>query len=146
MGKRPLIAGRDSRAQRFEPRLDWRAPDDATELEQRDLLDPGDAGYVDEDGFVYVTDRIKDLIISAGENIYPAELERVLVQHEGLADVAVIGIPDDRWGEVPIAVVVRRPGVTLTKADVMSYARKHLASCGRSSSPTRSPETPAASS
>ena len=106
----------------------WKLPEETAKTLVDGWIHTGDAGYVDEDGFVYVTDRIKDLIISAGENIYPAELERVLVQHEGIADVAVIGIPDDRWGEVPIAVVVRRPGATLTKADVMSYARKHLAS------------------
>jgi long-chain acyl-CoA synthetase len=106
----------------------WKLPDETRKTLVDGWIHTGDAGYVDADGFVYVTDRIKDLIISAGENIYPAELERVLGQHEGIAEVAVIGIPDDRWGEVPIAVVVRRPGATLTKGDVMSYARKHLAS------------------
>jgi len=106
----------------------WKLPDETRKTLVDGWIHTGDAGFVDDDGFVYVTDRIKDLIISAGENIYPAELERVLVQHPDIADVAVIGIPDDRWGEVPIAIVVRRPGTTLTKADVMSYARKHLAS------------------
>jgi len=106
----------------------WKLPEETRKTLVDGWIHTGDAGYVDKDGFVYVTDRIKDLIISAGENIYPAELERVLVQHEAIADVAVIGIPDDRWGEVPIAVVVRRPGATLTKPDVMNFARKHLAS------------------
>ncbi|NBD10809.1 long-chain-fatty-acid--CoA ligase [Corallococcus silvisoli] len=106
----------------------WKLPEETRRTLVDGWLHTGDAGYVDEDGFVYVTDRIKDLIISAGENIYPAELERVLVQHEELADVAVIGIPDERWGELPIAIVVRRPGSTVSKADIMAFARKHLAS------------------
>ncbi|PTL81637.1 long-chain-fatty-acid--CoA ligase [Vitiosangium sp. GDMCC 1.1324] len=106
----------------------WKLPEETRKTLVNGWIHTGDAGYVDEDGFVYVTDRIKDLIISAGENIYPAELERILVQHEEIADVAVIGIPDDRWGEVPIAIVVRRPGSALTKAEVMGFARKHLAS------------------
>lgn len=79
----------------------WKLPDETRRTLVDGWLHTGDAGYVDEDGFVYVTDRIKDLIISAGENIYPAELERILIQHEELADVAVIGIPDDRWGSCP---------------------------------------------
>jgi len=106
----------------------WKLPDETRKTLVDGWIHTGDAGHVDADGFVYVTDRIKDLIISAGENIYPAELERVLVQHPDIADVAVIGIPDDRWGEVPIAIVVARPGATLTKADVMGFARAHLAS------------------
>jgi len=106
----------------------WKLPEETKNTLVDGWIHTGDAGYVDDDGFVYVTDRIKDLIISAGENIYPAELERVLVQHADIADVAVIGIPDDRWGEVPIAIVVARPGATLTKADVMGFARTHLAS------------------
>ena len=106
----------------------WKLPEETRRTLVDGWIHTGDAGHVDADGFVYVTDRLKDLIISAGENLYPAEIERVLLQHADIADVAVIGIPDDRWGEVPIAIVVRRPGATLTRADVMTYARKHLAS------------------
>ncbi len=106
----------------------WKLPEETRKTLVNGWIHTGDAGYVDPDGFVYVTDRIKDLIISAGENIYPAEIERILVQHEDIAEVAVIGVPDDRWGELPIAIVVRRPGSTVTKADIMSFARKHLAS------------------
>jgi acyl-CoA synthetase (AMP-forming)/AMP-acid ligase II len=68
---------------------------------------------MDADGYIYVTDRIKDMIISGGENIYPAEIERVLAEHPALQDVAVIGVPDERWGEVPKAVVVVKPGATV---------------------------------
>ncbi|WP_163781755.1 long-chain-fatty-acid--CoA ligase [Myxococcus vastator] len=106
----------------------WKLPEETRRTLVDGWVHTGDAGSVDEDGFVYVTDRIKDLIISAGENIYPAELERILVQHEELADVAVIGVPDDRWGELPIAIAVRKPGSAVTKADVLAFARKHLAS------------------
>jgi long-chain acyl-CoA synthetase len=106
----------------------WKLPAETAKTLSDGWIHTGDAGYVDGDGFVYLTDRIKDLIISAGENIYPAEIENVLGQHDDIAEVAVIGVPDDRWGEVPVAIVVRRPGSTLSKADVMSFARKHLAS------------------
>ncbi|MFD0391474.1 hypothetical protein ACFQ4K_32340 [Tistrella bauzanensis] len=87
----------------------------------------GDAGHVDADGYLHITDRIKDLIISAGENIYPAEIERVLAAHPDIDDVAVIGIPDKRWGEVPLAYVVARPGSGLTRAAVMAHARETIA-------------------
>ena len=67
----------------------------------------GDAGYLDEDGYLYLHDRVKDMIVSGGENIYPAEVENVLMSHPGVAEVAVIGVPDERWGETVKAIVVR---------------------------------------
>jgi acyl-CoA synthetase (AMP-forming)/AMP-acid ligase II len=85
----------------------------------------GDAGYLDEDGYLYIHDRVKDMIISGGENIYPAEVENVLMSHPQIADCAVIGVPDDRWGETPRAIVV--PSGELTDADLISYCREHLA-------------------
>jgi acyl-CoA synthetase (AMP-forming)/AMP-acid ligase II len=88
----------------------------------------GDGGHIDADGYVYVTDRIKDMIISGGENIYPAEIERVLAEHPTLSDVAVIGVPDERWGEVPKAVVVAAPGATVEPEQLLAYCREHLAS------------------
>ncbi|GEL18283.1 long-chain-fatty-acid--CoA ligase [Pseudonocardia asaccharolytica] len=91
-------------------------------------LRSGDGGYLDADGYIYVTDRIKDMIISGGENIYPAEIERVLAEHPGIADVAVIGVPDDRWGEVPMAVVVAAPGASIDENELLAHGRKHLAS------------------
>jgi acyl-CoA synthetase (AMP-forming)/AMP-acid ligase II len=105
----------------------WKLPKETAKTLVDGWLHTGDAGYLDEDGFVYVTDRIKDVIISAGENIYPAEIERVLAEHPDIDDIAVVAAPDDRWGEVPIAYVVRRPGSTLTKGDVLGYARKKIA-------------------
>jgi acyl-CoA synthetase (AMP-forming)/AMP-acid ligase II len=91
-------------------------------------LRTGDGGHVDADGYVYVTDRIKDMIISGGENIYPAEIERVLAEHPTVDDCAVIGVPDERWGEVPKAIVVAAPGQSIDADALLAYCREHLAS------------------
>jgi acyl-CoA synthetase (AMP-forming)/AMP-acid ligase II len=82
---------------------------------------------MDGEGFVYIRDRVKDMIVSGGENIYPAELESVLADHPGLADVAVIGVPDDRWGETVKAIVVRAPGSALTADELIEWSRDRLA-------------------
>jgi long-chain acyl-CoA synthetase len=85
----------------------------------------GDAGYM-IDGYVYIHDRVKDMIISGGENIYPAEIENVLMKHEGVKDAAVIGIPDDRWGETVKAIVIRS-GEDVTEEDLFSFCRQNMA-------------------
>ncbi|HZN12689.1 MAG TPA: long-chain-fatty-acid--CoA ligase [Acidimicrobiales bacterium] len=87
----------------------------------------GDAGYLDEEGFVFLTDRVKDMIVSGGENVYPAEIENVLSLHPAIADVAVIGVPDDRWGETVKAVVVLADGSEATAQEIISYSRERLA-------------------
>jgi long-chain acyl-CoA synthetase len=87
----------------------------------------GDAGYLDAEGYLYIHDRVKDMIVSGGENVYPAEVENVLMGHPGIADVAVIGVPDERWGETAKAVVVRTPGVEATEQEIIDYARERLA-------------------
>jgi acyl-CoA synthetase (AMP-forming)/AMP-acid ligase II len=91
----------------------------------------GDMGKVDTDGFVYVQDRLKDMIISGGENIYSPEIERVLAEHPAVMEVAVIGVPDDRWGEVVKAVVALKPGATpdhdTIEAELVAYCRERLA-------------------
>jgi long-chain acyl-CoA synthetase len=87
----------------------------------------GDAGFLDADGYVYIHDRVKDMIVSGGENIYPAEVENVLMAHPSIADAAVIGIPDDKWGETPKAMVVRKPGSDISEADIISFCREQLA-------------------
>jgi fatty-acyl-CoA synthase len=91
------------------------------ELADGTWLRSGDAGTTDADGYVFVVDRIKDMIISGGENIYPAEVENVLRDHPAVADCGVIGIPDARWGEVGRAVVVLRPGAEVTEEELLRF-------------------------
>ena len=88
----------------------WNLPDATAKTLIDGYVHTGDAGYLDEDGYVYVHDRVKDMIVSGGENIYPAEVENALFGHPAVADVAVIGVPDDRWGEAVKAIVVLKPG------------------------------------
>ena len=88
----------------------------------------GDVGYVDDEGYVYISDRKKDMIISGGMNIYPAEIEGALEQHPQIFDVAVFGVPSEEWGESVHAVVVTQPPGALDEAGVIAYAREHLAS------------------
>ncbi len=87
----------------------------------------GDLVREDEEGFVYVVDRLKDMLISGGENVYPAEVERALVAHPGVAEVAVIGVPHQRWVETPLAVVVREPGAEVGEEELIELCRARLA-------------------
>jgi long-chain acyl-CoA synthetase len=87
----------------------------------------GDAARMDGQGHVFLIDRLKDMIISGGENIYPAEIENVLNGHPAVAQVGVIGVPHDRWGETPLAAVVLRPGMTATEDDLRAHTRATLA-------------------
>lgn len=106
----------------------WRL-DDATAqtIDADGWLRTGDAGYLDEDGYLYIRDRVKDMIISGGENVYPAEVENALYEHDAVADVAVIGVPDEKWGEAVKACVVVKDGQTLDQATLIAHARKHIA-------------------
>ena len=90
-------------------------------------LRTGDAGYFDAGGYLYLHDRIKDMVVSGGENIYPAEVENVLLSHPAVVDAAVIGVPDEKWGETVKAIVVLAPGATLDEADVIAHCRVELA-------------------
>ena len=94
----------------------------------------GDLGKVDSEGYLFVEDRLKDMIISGGENIYSPEIERVLAEHPAVMEVAVIGVPDDRWGEVVKAVVSLKPDTSATEDELIAYCREHLAhfKCPRS--------------
>jgi long-chain acyl-CoA synthetase len=87
----------------------------------------GDAAYLDEAGHMFLFDRFKDMIISGGENIYPAEIENILNGHDAVAQVGVIGIAHERWGETPLAVVVLKEGVCVTEEDLLEFTRSHLA-------------------
>jgi long-chain acyl-CoA synthetase len=97
------------------------------ESEKAGLIAPGDIGYFDEDGYLYLCDRAKDMVISGGVNIYPAEIEAELHKMHGVADCAIFGIPDDEYGEAICAVVQPQPGATLTEIDVKTYLRAHVA-------------------
>jgi long-chain acyl-CoA synthetase len=87
----------------------------------------GDAGRQDSDGYLYLSDRVKDMIITGGENVYPAEVENVLAGHPEVADVAVIGVPHPRWGETPKAVVVTVPMASVSEPELIAFCRSRLA-------------------
>ncbi len=88
----------------------------------------GDMGYLDEYGYLYVADRKKDMIISGGENIYPREVEEAILLLDGVADVAVIGVPDDTWGEAVKAIIIKKPDADLTETRVIEHCKEHIAS------------------
>ena len=95
----------------------WNMPEETAKAITADgWFRSGDAGYLDDDGYLYIHDRVKDMIVSGGENVYPAEVENVLMAHPGIADVAVIGVPHEKWGETAKAIVVRAPGTEVTEA------------------------------
>ncbi|MEH2475858.1 acyl-CoA synthetase (AMP-forming)/AMP-acid ligase II [Nitrobacteraceae bacterium AZCC 2161] len=107
----------------------WNLPEaSAHTLDADNWLRTGDAGYLDQDGYLYIHDRIKDMIISGGENIYPAEVESAICDHPDVAEVAVVGVPDDIWGEAVKAVVVLKPGKSVSAADLISFTRERIAS------------------
>lgn len=108
----------------------WNRPEATAEAIDPDgWFHTGDVAYRDEDGFYYIADRIKDMVITGGENVYPAEVESVLYEHPAVADVAVIGLPDERWGEIVVAVVALKPGepADLTIESLRSFAGERLA-------------------
>ncbi|MFJ4937733.1 long-chain fatty acid--CoA ligase [Streptomyces pseudovenezuelae] len=105
----------------------WGLPEETAASFADGWFRSGDAARVDEDGYVFIVDRIKDMIISGGENIYPAEIEDLLLGHPDIAECAVIGVPDDKWGEVPRAVVVPREGTTPDPDEVLASLAGRLA-------------------
>ncbi|RPJ37231.1 MAG: hypothetical protein EHM27_13755 [Deltaproteobacteria bacterium] len=106
----------------------YKDPEGTAEALRGGWLHTGDLARMDEEGFVYIVDRKKDMIISGGENIYPRELEEVLYRHPQIQDAAVVGIPDPLWGESVRAFVVLRKGAVLRAEEVVEYCKAHLAS------------------
>ena len=92
----------------------WKRPEETADAFRDGWYHTGDAGYLDENGYLYLVDRVKDMIVTGGENVYSVEVENALATHPAVAQVAVIGIPDDRWGEAVHAIVVLKPDVAAT--------------------------------
>ncbi|MCZ8173193.1 MAG: fatty acid--CoA ligase [Novosphingobium sp.] len=106
----------------------WKLPEaTASTMDADGWIATGDVGYMDEDGYVYIYDRAKDMIISGGENVYPAEVESGIYGHPDVLEVAVIGVPDEKWGEAVKAVCVPKPGHTIDTDSVIGWARERLA-------------------
>jgi acyl-CoA synthetase (AMP-forming)/AMP-acid ligase II len=104
----------------------WNLPEPTAEALRGGWMHTGDAGILDDEGFLYIQDRVKDMIVSGGENVYPREVEDVLFQHPAVADVAVIGVPDERWGEAVKAIVVRKEGETVDADALLAYCKGQL--------------------
>jgi acyl-CoA synthetase (AMP-forming)/AMP-acid ligase II len=105
----------------------WNRPEDTAAAVRDGWMHTGDGAYMDDTGYVYIVDRIKDMIITGGENVYSAEVENALSQHEHVAICAVIGLPDERWGERVHAVVVLKPGTQVAPAELTDFCRRHIA-------------------
>ncbi|MGH7747406.1 MAG: class I adenylate-forming enzyme family protein, partial [Candidatus Dormibacteria bacterium] len=105
----------------------WNRPEATADAIRNGWFHTGDIGTRDADGFFYIVDRKKDMIISGGENVYPAEVEDCLYQHPDVAEAAVIGLSDSRWGEVVLAIIVTKPGATLAEQDVVDFTQGRLA-------------------
>ena len=105
----------------------WGRPDATAETLRGGWLHTGDVGRVDDEGYITIVDRVKDMYISGGENVYPAEVEKVLAGHEAIAEAAIIGVPDDRWGEAGRAIVVLRPGADADPDEIKAFCAERLA-------------------
>ncbi|WP_042877811.1 fatty acid--CoA ligase [Cupriavidus necator] len=106
----------------------WKQPEEtARAIDADGWLRTGDAGYMDAEGYLYIHDRVKDMIISGGENVYPAEVESAIYGHPQVADVAVIGVPDEKWGEAVKAIVVLKPGQEADRDGIIAWTRQRLA-------------------
>jgi fatty-acyl-CoA synthase len=129
--RRPVPAGTVGEIEILGPNVMARYHDQpsatAAALGDDGWLRSGDLGYLDEDGYLFVSDRLKDMIISGGENIYPAEIENLMMDSDAITGVAVIAVPDDRWGEVPWAILTVRPGATFDEGAIVDHLTASLA-------------------
>jgi len=105
----------------------WQQPEKTQEVVSDGWYASGDGGYIDDDGYLYLTDRIKDMIVSGGENVYPVEVEEALRQHPAVLEAAVVGRPDEHWGEMVVAVIEPRPGHSVDETELRAFARSRVA-------------------
>ena len=105
----------------------WRQPELTAQAVRDGWMHTGDAGYIDERGFVFLVDRVKDMIVTGGENVYSAEVENAIYQHPAVHECAVIGVPSDAWGEAVHAIVVPKPNATVTAAEIVAFCRDKIA-------------------
>jgi acyl-CoA synthetase (AMP-forming)/AMP-acid ligase II len=112
----------------------YKQPEADAKAFQGEYLSVGDMAMVDEEGYYYIVDRKNDMIISGGENIYPTEIDDLLSEHPKILQAAVVGVPDEKWGEAVKAVAVLKPGEQLSESEVIAYCKAHLAGykCPRS--------------
>jgi acyl-CoA synthetase (AMP-forming)/AMP-acid ligase II len=102
-------------------------PEQTAEAFEHGWLHTGDVARADDEGFLYIVDRKKDMIISGGFNVFPRDIEEIVAQHPAVADVTVIGVPHDKWGETPLALVIPRSGQTADPAQILAWANARLA-------------------
>jgi acyl-CoA synthetase (AMP-forming)/AMP-acid ligase II len=105
----------------------YKRPDLTAEAIKDGWLHSGDMGYVDDDGFLYLVDRKKDMIISGGVNVYPRDIEEIVARHPAIQEVAVFGIPNDKWGETPLAAVTLLESGTITSEELKNWINQHVA-------------------
>jgi long-chain acyl-CoA synthetase len=105
----------------------WSKPEETAKALRDGWLFTGDAAWMDEQGYLFIVDRLKDMIVSGGENVYSAEVENVLARHPAVALCAVIGVPHEQWGEAVHAVVVRKPGAKVDAEQLRRYCREFIA-------------------
>ena len=105
----------------------WNKAEATAEVFRDGWYHSGDAGYVDDDGYLFLVDRVKDMIVTGGENVYSVEVENAITSHPAVAQCAVIGVPSEKWGEAVHAIVVVRDGADLTDAEVIAHAREWIA-------------------
>jgi acyl-CoA synthetase (AMP-forming)/AMP-acid ligase II len=105
----------------------WNKPEETAKAIKNGWMHTGDGGYMDEDGFVFIADRIKDMIVTGGENVYSVEVENAVAKHPAVMQCAVIGVPDDKWGELVHVCVVPKPGMSLTLAELQEHCKSLIA-------------------
>ena len=104
----------------------WNLPEATVSALRDGWMHTGDAGVLDDEGYLYIQDRLKDMIVSGGENVYPREVEEVLYRHPAIAESAVIGVPDEKWGEAVKAVVVLKQGESATADQIVDFCKEKL--------------------